>query len=259
MNEKLKKGFTLIELLIVVAIIAILAAIAVPNFLEAQVRAKVSRAQADMRTIATCIESYAVDNNVYPTFKVFGYHIANTNCPGESAFLGASVTGAQDPAGGTACGVSSRLIWITTPIAYCSSVLPEAFNTKGTALGAVTGDQAKFYDTYDFLNARSFSPDGVLSGRTEGAAFTSGAQWRLSSSGPDGIQAFGGRDAAAGATNESNELGADYDSSNGTISAGDIIRVGGGQGTLPNRSAFTPYYYRVGNTLKSVNNMPPVY
>ncbi len=46
-------AFTLIELLIVVAIIAILAAIAVPNFLEAQMRAKISRAQADMRTLHT--------------------------------------------------------------------------------------------------------------------------------------------------------------------------------------------------------------
>jgi type II secretion system protein G len=60
------RAFTLIELLIVVAIIAILAAIAVPNFLEAQVRAKVSRAQNDMRTLATAIESYQVDNNAYP-------------------------------------------------------------------------------------------------------------------------------------------------------------------------------------------------
>ncbi|MDX2176094.1 MAG: prepilin-type N-terminal cleavage/methylation domain-containing protein [Candidatus Sumerlaeia bacterium] len=59
-------GFTLIELLIVVAIIAILAAIGVPNFLEAQVRAKVTRAKADMRSIATGIESYRVDNNRYP-------------------------------------------------------------------------------------------------------------------------------------------------------------------------------------------------
>jgi len=58
-------AFTLIELLIVVAIIAILAAIAVPNFLEAQVRSKVSRVKADMRSIATALESYRVDNNHY--------------------------------------------------------------------------------------------------------------------------------------------------------------------------------------------------
>ena len=59
------KGFTLIELLIVVAIIAILAAIAVPNFLEAQVRSKVSRAYNDMRNLATALESYRIDNNAY--------------------------------------------------------------------------------------------------------------------------------------------------------------------------------------------------
>lgn len=60
------RAFTLIELLIVVAIIAILAAIAVPNFLEAQTRSKVSRASADMRSLATALEAYAVDNNRYP-------------------------------------------------------------------------------------------------------------------------------------------------------------------------------------------------
>ena len=60
------RAFTLIELLIVVAIIAILAAIAVPNFLEAQTRSKVARIKGDMRAIATALEAYAVDNNDYP-------------------------------------------------------------------------------------------------------------------------------------------------------------------------------------------------
>ena len=61
------KCFTLIELLIVVAIIAILAAIAVPNFLEAQVRSKVARCKSDMRNLANALEAYFVDNNKYVT------------------------------------------------------------------------------------------------------------------------------------------------------------------------------------------------
>src|SRR5437868_3990543 len=65
-GARTNSAFTLIELLIVVAIIAFLAAIAVPNFLEAQTRAKVSRAKADLRTVATALETYCVDNNGYP-------------------------------------------------------------------------------------------------------------------------------------------------------------------------------------------------
>lgn len=70
------RAFTLIELLITVAIIAILAAIALPNFLEAQTRAKVSRARADIRTVVTAIESYAVDFNTYPTYHYSAAPIA---------------------------------------------------------------------------------------------------------------------------------------------------------------------------------------
>ena len=56
----------MIELLIVVAIIGILAAIAVPNFLNAQIRAKMARASADMRALGTAVEMYQLDNNAYP-------------------------------------------------------------------------------------------------------------------------------------------------------------------------------------------------
>ncbi len=59
-------AFTLIELLIVVAIIGILAAIAIPNFLQAQTRAKVAKSKAEQQTIATALELYNVDNSVYP-------------------------------------------------------------------------------------------------------------------------------------------------------------------------------------------------
>jgi len=65
MNRK-KSGFTLIELLIVVAIIGILAAIAVPNFLNAQARAKLAKSYANMKTIQTAINTYMVDYNWAP-------------------------------------------------------------------------------------------------------------------------------------------------------------------------------------------------
>lgn len=68
-----KKGFTLIELLIVVAIIGILAAIAVPNFLNAQLRAKIAGTQSDLRTIVNVMQQYHLDNNTYQRHLEFNY------------------------------------------------------------------------------------------------------------------------------------------------------------------------------------------
>src|SRR5881398_3738357 len=65
MIKKNQKGFTLIELLIVVAIIGILAAIAIPNLLTAMQRARQKRSMADMRSIATAWESRATETNQY--------------------------------------------------------------------------------------------------------------------------------------------------------------------------------------------------
>ena len=66
MNRKQRKqqAFTLIELLIVIAIILILIAIALPNFLEAQLRAKTTKSMSEMRTVGTAIESLRAERGV---------------------------------------------------------------------------------------------------------------------------------------------------------------------------------------------------
>lgn len=74
-----KRGFTLIELLIVIAIILILIGIALPNFLEAQERARVTRAKAQLRTVETALFSHIID---------YGYIYADFN----DGFLVTTVT-----------------------------------------------------------------------------------------------------------------------------------------------------------------------
>ncbi len=66
MLQKLNKnrgGFTLVEIMIVVAIIALLAAIAVPNFLRARKRSQATRILEDLRMIDSAIDQYAIENN----------------------------------------------------------------------------------------------------------------------------------------------------------------------------------------------------
>jgi len=67
MVRRASNGFTLIELLVVVAIIGIIAAIAIPNLLNAVDRGRQKRTMADLRSVGTAVESYAIDVSLYPT------------------------------------------------------------------------------------------------------------------------------------------------------------------------------------------------
>ena len=118
------KGFTLIELLIVVAIIGILAAIAIPNFLNAQVRAKVSRAESEMRNIATALETYYIDNNAYPP---------SSDWFGAFPAPGADKVDSNEPDDeGNFYGQVSYML--TTPVAHLPSLPSDPFFNAGDSM-----------------------------------------------------------------------------------------------------------------------------
>ncbi|MEW6719074.1 MAG: prepilin-type N-terminal cleavage/methylation domain-containing protein [Thermodesulfobacteriota bacterium] len=73
-----KKGFTLIELMIVVAIIGILAAIAIPNFLKFQAKSRQSEAKSNLGAIFTGQVSYFGENNLYSTFSAINWSPSGT-------------------------------------------------------------------------------------------------------------------------------------------------------------------------------------
>jgi prepilin-type N-terminal cleavage/methylation domain-containing protein len=188
------RGFTLIELLIVVAIIAILAAIAVPNFLEAQVRSKVARAKADMRTLRTAIESYAVDHTKYPHPLIFH--------PGDP-LLDIWHPSLLDTPG------------LTTPVAYLSSFPKESFPRRIDGLyndPDVFGD-GKYYRYYNTERWESDYPQ----------LLKRGLKWFLVSHGPDLDNDL--HDDVGKIVDDMFDglLYMHYDPTNGTNSSGDII------------------------------------
>jgi len=98
-----KKGFTLIELMIVVAIIGILAAIAIPNFLKFQAKSKTSEAKSNLGAIFTGQISYFGEQNVYGSFPQinwsptgtprYHYQLGTFVLAGDNVNVGASTTG----------------------------------------------------------------------------------------------------------------------------------------------------------------------
>ena len=124
-----ERGFTLIELLIVVAIIAILAAILIPNFLRARAQAQISASKGNMKNLATALESYFVDRGSYPGAVASlspNYLRAVPNDPCTATAYGFTTTGAPP---------SDYRISITFPAGnQCNSIIPGLSYTPGGGL-----------------------------------------------------------------------------------------------------------------------------
>ncbi len=91
-----KKGFTLIELMIVVAIIGILAAIAIPNFLKFQAKSKTSEAKTNLGAIFVGQTAFFADANGYGSFAAIGWGPSGTTRYGYTMSGGASMTNDAD-------------------------------------------------------------------------------------------------------------------------------------------------------------------
>jgi len=234
MRKPIRFGFTLIELLIVVAIIAILAAIAVPNFLEAQTRSKVSRTLADMRSAATAIEAYYIDYNSYPPCNTFGTALRIA------------------PFGGGADANYPVLEVLSTPVAYLTTALvKDPFLLKfrksaATAAGMATApvskvnpavDAAGHYNSYIYqaVNGEGramWIADSFSSVSTPLKAHG----WFMHSCGPDSMYYnLGG--VLDGDYDDAGTISMMYDPTNGTISEGSIWRAGGSSPASANSAA----------------------
>lgn len=212
-----RRGFTLIELLIVIAIILILISIALPNFLEAQVRAKVTRVHGDMRALDTALESYQIDYSMYP--------LPWDNGPGTY------------PTTGIYASHLKTTIALTTPIEYITHPeMQDVFLDGSTPLSQFyqfgTGDRKDARKNQQRLN-------NINVGARWEAAYGSDA-WVIVSEGPNSGRGDHSGDEVFGLTRyPTGTTGITYSPTNGSGSLGDVFRHG--------PSGYKPPYFEVYN------------
>jgi prepilin-type N-terminal cleavage/methylation domain-containing protein len=182
------RALTLLELLIAVAILTLLASISVPNLLEAQMRAKLVRVKADLRTLDGAMAAYFVDHAEYPP-----------------------------PASN---GHGARLFRLSTPIAYYDApTQPEPFRDQGLFTTPPYGYHGRNEHVNIFWN--NDGNPGNFTGQPI-------VMWYLlRSSGPDDDRDGGGASALNSKNSRHQFVNFIYDPTNGTYSRGDLWRAGG--------------------------------
>ncbi|HOJ60970.1 MAG TPA: prepilin-type N-terminal cleavage/methylation domain-containing protein [bacterium] len=201
------RSFTLIELLIVVAIIGVLAAIAVPNFLNARVRSQIARAEADLTALDHALEMYRLDNNAYPP------DWQDQNIPD----AGKRPIGGRFSFSRVNLAIISHHYELTSPIAYLSSLPRDTFESLENKMNQLPPE---WIHSYWYLRCgpappRSRKEFEVFNGRRYESL-----TWVLFGRGPDGER----QQDLPGVTAKDWLLA--YAPSNGLYSRGDLYRMG---------------------------------
>ncbi len=192
-----RSSFTLMELLIVVAIIGILTLIAIPNFLNASIKAKVSSTYVRMKTVHVALNDYMLDYNIIPPSDFFS---------------------------------AQAFVRLTTPVSYlsfidpCEDVLRRGFLEPNDILSE---NVSKFFFMYDASPAYAWITHHHSDGSSSDERIISGAFNReircmLSSAGPDGY-GIGFQVIQLYSENHLDVMNKIYSTSNGLFSTGDIV------------------------------------
>jgi len=113
MQIRTKKGFTLIELMIVVAIIGILAAIAIPNFMRFQAKSKQSEAKTNLGAIGTTAEAFRAEKDTYMTSFIGLGWAPQGNTRFSYFYYGTIISNTVTPSGGCPTGTGPSNLNVT--------------------------------------------------------------------------------------------------------------------------------------------------
>lgn len=193
-----RKAFTLIELLIVIAIILILIAIALPNFLEAQIRARVTKAKSEIRSLSIALESYRLDWKYYPGRSLPDYAT-------EHRFR-----------------LQVGLTWLTSPVSYITSLPDDPFPLGIDGHDGGGGRIVNGPFSYSLTGVDTMVGNDLALSHPHGGGGL--RLWYLMSAGPD--RPLTSTDPFTGCPACCNQISS-YNPTNGTSSVGDIFMFGG--------------------------------